>query len=565
MKILNLKYCIGTLAASLLLAACASDELTDGTVQDLPEGMYPLQIAGVSLTAESSAEPWGADSPQTRVSENTTDGNSSVWDGGEEITVQLSGTMADGTPYTAEGQYTLGDDKQTLTPVSGKELYWRSTSAGTVTAWCSPTASDNTINLSNQSNGLAYVLKAEASNVTYNTSPSLSFTHQLAKIRVALGDGSTADLFNDDAKVEVYNYPSCTVSNGTIDKNSLPTEGYITMHKVTYSDKTYYEANIVPNGAVSKFRITLKDKTAKEMTIGSPVALAAAKLHLITLTVTNAEITLGNNPVNINDNGEYTISGTGTQTITINGSPTVTLKDVNIANNNCIHIKSGSPTIILEGTNKLGLTLTQTKEPLFRLEGENTNVTIQGDGTLEIDATVSGNWEAPAIGPVPGKRCGNITILGGTIKAYASTTAGIGSSMNGTCGNITIKNATVHVKGSPAIGASTLGYGGNSSCGDILIENTNLTAEVQNEYRYSGTYYHVDIGCGCSDSGGTITCGTITIRHIGKTRAEILSTITGGQPLIGKGTTNGTSSCGLITIIERNGTQTQSGDIGVSS
>lgn len=304
MKILNLKYCIGILAASLLLAACASDELTDGTVQDLPEGMYPLQIAGVSLTAESSAEPWGADSPQTRVSENTTDGNSSVWDGGEEITVQLSGTMADGTSYTAEGQYTLGDDKQTLTPVSGKELYWRSTSAGTVTAWCSPTASDNTVNLSNQSNGLAYVLKAEASNVAYNTRLSLGFTHQLAKIRVALGDGSTADLFHDDAKVEVYNYPSCTVSNGTINISNLPQADYITMRKVTYGDKKYYEANVVPNGTVSKFRITLKDKAAKEMTIGSPVALAAAKLHLITLTVTNAEITLGNNPVNINDNGE---------------------------------------------------------------------------------------------------------------------------------------------------------------------------------------------------------------------------------------------------------------------
>lgn len=48
-----------TALAALMLAACASDELTDGTVQDLPEGMYPLQIAGVSITVESNAEPWG--------------------------------------------------------------------------------------------------------------------------------------------------------------------------------------------------------------------------------------------------------------------------------------------------------------------------------------------------------------------------------------------------------------------------------------------------------------------------------------------------------------------------
>lgn len=82
-----------TALAALMLAACANDELTDGPVQDLPEGMYPLQIAGVSLTAESTAEPWDANAPQTRVSENTND-NSSQWDGGEEITVQLSGTKA---------------------------------------------------------------------------------------------------------------------------------------------------------------------------------------------------------------------------------------------------------------------------------------------------------------------------------------------------------------------------------------------------------------------------------------------------------------------------------------
>ena len=69
-----------TALACLMLAACASDELTDGTVQDLPEGKYPLQIAGVSITAGSNAEPWGADTPQTRVAEET-DGKGSHWVG----------------------------------------------------------------------------------------------------------------------------------------------------------------------------------------------------------------------------------------------------------------------------------------------------------------------------------------------------------------------------------------------------------------------------------------------------------------------------------------------------
>lgn len=58
MKTINIKQLAYTSVAALLLAACTSDELTDGTVQDLPEGKYPLQITDVSLTAGSSAEPW---------------------------------------------------------------------------------------------------------------------------------------------------------------------------------------------------------------------------------------------------------------------------------------------------------------------------------------------------------------------------------------------------------------------------------------------------------------------------------------------------------------------------
>lgn len=535
MKILNLKYCIGTLAASLLLAACASDELTDGTVQDLPEGMYPLQIAGMSLTAESSAEPWGADSPQTRVSENTTDGNSSVWDGGEEITVQLNGTMADGTPYTAEGQYTLGDDKQTLTPVSGKELYWRSTSAGTVTAWCSPTASDNTVNLSNQSNGLAYVLKAEASNVTYNTSPSLSFTHQLAKIRVALGDGSTADLFNDDAKVEVYNYPSCTVSNGTINISNLPQADYITMRKVTYGDKKYYEANVVPNGTVSKFRITLKDKVAKEMTIGSSVALAAAKLHLITLTVTNAKITLGNNPVNINDNGEYTISGTGTQTITINGTATVIIQDVSIktSNQSAIKITKGTATIKLKGTNKIeSINSERICAAGIELSGTDSHVVIEGSENASL--TVTADYGNPAIGSGNGGKGGNITIQNANITARAINTLGYG------CG--------------AAIGSGSSWIKGEAHIGIITIINSDITASVGSNMNSSAAV----IGTGDSTySNEKNSCDGINITlKAGQTKTQFLSNLTGTYNVqVGAGSNyrGGTNTCGSINWYNSDG------------
>lgn len=68
-------------AALLALAACTQDETaipTGETHATLPYGEYPLQISGVTLDAESSAEPWSAEEPQTRVAENE-NGTGSVW------------------------------------------------------------------------------------------------------------------------------------------------------------------------------------------------------------------------------------------------------------------------------------------------------------------------------------------------------------------------------------------------------------------------------------------------------------------------------------------------------
>ena len=45
-----------TALSALMLAACANDELTDGPVQDLPEGAYPLQISSVTDTGVGKHE-----------------------------------------------------------------------------------------------------------------------------------------------------------------------------------------------------------------------------------------------------------------------------------------------------------------------------------------------------------------------------------------------------------------------------------------------------------------------------------------------------------------------------
>ena len=169
------------LAAALLLSACSQDELVENTA--LPEGEYPLRIGSVTLSAEVSEQPW------TRVTEDATDGKSSVWEwnGTETIRVQLGD---EATTYTLNTDKTLTADQQ---------LYWTSTDPATVAAWY-PTY--ETVDLSDQSNGLAYVLKAEVQDATYNNEITLGFKHQLAKVRVVLS-GTQAALAQS---VEVYGY-----------------------------------------------------------------------------------------------------------------------------------------------------------------------------------------------------------------------------------------------------------------------------------------------------------------------------------------------------------------------
>ena len=76
------KRIIGGMIALSLLSACSQDELTENSTA-LPEGEYPLQIGSVTLTAEVSEQPW------TRVSENQTDGMSSVWTHDDKIGVRI--------------------------------------------------------------------------------------------------------------------------------------------------------------------------------------------------------------------------------------------------------------------------------------------------------------------------------------------------------------------------------------------------------------------------------------------------------------------------------------------
>ena len=151
------------LVAALLLSACSQDEPTENSTA-LPEGEYPLQIGSVTLTAEVSEQPW------TRVTEST-DGMSSEFKAGDAIGVSLNGETAtytyDGTAWTSEAP-----------------LYWKDKNYATVTAWYPV---EEEIDFTQQDvKGLTYLLKANGVEAGFDTPANLTFTHQLAKVRVVL-------------------------------------------------------------------------------------------------------------------------------------------------------------------------------------------------------------------------------------------------------------------------------------------------------------------------------------------------------------------------------------------
>lgn len=183
-------------AAALLLAtaACTKDELADG--DRLPEGQYPLEIARITLSVEGGeAQPWGT--PATRVSENG-DGRGSKFDAGDPFAVQIDGEGEVGT-------YTVQDDGSAEAEIP---LYWSDRDEDhTVTAWYP--ATDGTLDLGDQSQSLAYLLGATGTG-DYQTDVTLSFTHQLAKVRVTPSDNALGEV----KSLQLYTYTQCTYEKG---------------------------------------------------------------------------------------------------------------------------------------------------------------------------------------------------------------------------------------------------------------------------------------------------------------------------------------------------------------
>ena len=492
-------------AALLLLAACTQDE-PGGQGNELPYGEYPLQIGGVTLDVESSAEPWSAEGPQTRVTEDNTDGKSSVWEwnGSEMIGVRLGNETA---------TYTLSADKNLITD---RQLYWTSTAPTTVTAWY-PT--DETVNLSDQSEGLAYMLKAEVPGATYDNKITLSFKHQLAKVRVVLS-GTQASLAQS---VEVYGYTTCTNNEGAPVTDNAQ-QGWLKMKKQTYGNTECWEANVVPGDITPTNFIRINGQTAT-INENFPATLASGNMYTIDLTVGEpvTEIT-ADNCNNINDDGYYRVSDQFNQQISITGGkPTIYLEsaNINVGNGPAINITNGTPTIHVTGENTI-----ETSESLSNCSAgiyvaEGSSVTIEGSGTDDV-LQVTGGADGAAIGgysPALNSHnpCGDITIHNVTLYAYASNAClnnlpiGIGSTGTTACGKIEITDAIVHARGYSSPNESTPAIGAYSGVPQIVISGSTIHAHRGS---YGTTSFADYIGRGGNTKeyqGGQIQCGSGSI------------------------------------------------------
>ena len=507
----------------LTFAACTQDELAE-QAGILPEGKYPLQIGSVSITADVDQQPWSAGAPQTRVSENPDDGNSSHWDNGDKIKVQIG----NGTP----GTYTYQDGSLTIAE-GDAPAYWASKDdAQSILAWHTSSGS-KTVELDNQTEKLAYLLAAQAT-ADFNTPVLLNFGHALAKVRVKL-EGEKA---TDAKSVEIETDTSCTLGeNGKLTAGD--TYDFIPMVKATYNGETFWEANVMPGCKITEIKVN-----GYKSTLSTPFIISqVAKINTITLDTKpivpeDAQEITGE----ISDDGNYLVTGNYTKRITITaGSPNIYLKDANInvediRNDNAIHITGGSPTIHVLGENSVSVPY---GAGIF--VAENSTVTIVGH-KREDKLTARGANGGSGIGAYLSANAGNIRISNVTVEAHASysnggdLSAGIGGSYNHSCGTITIENATVHAYGIQRNNAITPGigsgypydpYGGGNppSIPVVTISNSEIhTHRSSNGYGSNADYIGwgrddlypnntpanstINLGVGGMCTGSTIYCYT---------------------------------------------------------
>ena len=470
----------------LLVAACTEDHHTPpAAAQPLPPGAYPLQIASLTVNAD------------TRLADN---GNVTSWQPDDQVMVSLGDRQAVYT-YHADGTWH-----------SDNPLCWESTEPQTVNAWY-PVADE--IDFTHQDQGLTYLLKADPVPATYDDPQplNLTFRHQLAKVRVLL-DGTKA---TEVASVTVRNYPQSANNQGALG-SSIGTPFYVPMLKTEYNGQRCWEATLRPGS----FEADNTFEVAK--TEGDPVrvTLAKEKIPVIAGEVTTITINVEQAPTEIDldtyegttltVSGKTTIKGDGTSKdlqITVEPNTELTLQDVNLSNQGSAPVVfKGDATLTLEGANTLegecvawdfnsgsGIYIEQGTLTI-NADNENASLTISRKYNMKPNSSAGMGIHVPENASLIIKS-GKITVNDVSSEGDSSG-AGIGTS-NETCGNITIEGGNITVG---KCSYYTAGIGSlNGDCKGITITGENTVVNVS-----KGDYASCYIGSGI----GTVT-GNITI------------------------------------------------------
>lgn len=501
----TIKY-MGMALIMAALASCSSDDDFGTNWQNDPTAVRVSATVGGVFTRSNPVA--------------TKETDQMNFNGGDAITISTEGQ--------ASVNYILKDG--TWGPeTSGQFLKW-SSELMTFTARY-PKGSGDFIVPTNQ-NGIAEIASADYMTATtvYDKIPddrkvNFAFDRQMARVVITIAGFNNE--FSDKASVsEMY-----VTSKERIAKDGSAVTA--TSDIIPYSQSRYgkkgsiYYALVAPNTATNYEFIKLRVKyesDVKSLTVKNPVALEAGKSYNFNLTIGKNGVSLGTvsvedwgntgtisggeasidlidlskGNINITSDGYYVITTNGVttaNTITINSNATVQLKNAVISADGIgIDVKSGSPTIIVSGTENSVTSTTATAINVcdgatLTIKGENgTNdkLTAKG-GSTSTNTNGSHSTAGAGIGSSDG---GNIVIenvsieaTGGTgnqtVTPYYSGGAGIGSSSSAHCGDITISNAVITAtggKGAPGIG---MGAGKSASAprmGNINIKSSTITA-----------------------------------------------------------------------------------------
>lgn len=530
----TIKY-MGMALIMAALASCSSDDDFGTNWQNDPTAVrVSATVGGVFTRSNPTA---------------TTEAEQKKFNEGDAITISTEGQTS--------VNYILKDG--TWGPeTSGQFLKWSSESM-TFTARYPKTSGDFIV--PKNQNGIDEIASADYMTATkvYNKIPAnrkvdFLFERQMARVVITIA-GFNNEFSGDDSVSKMY-----VTSKERIAKDGSAVTA--TSDIIPYSQSRYgkkgsiYYALVAPNTATNYEFIKLRVKyesDVKSLTVKNPVALEAGKSYNFNLTIGKNGVSLGTvsvedwgntgtisggeasidlidlskGNINITSDGYYVITTNGVttaNTITINSNATVQLKNAVISADGIgIDVKSGSPTIIVSGTENSVTSTTATAINVcdgatLTIKGKNgTNDKLTAKGGSISTYNESPSTAGAGIGSSDG---GNIVIenvsidaTGGTgnqtVTPYHSGGAGIGSSSSAHCGDITISNAVITATGGE--GAPGIGMGAGKSVsaprmGNINIKSSTITA--------TGGLYASAIGfpdVSCFDIPKTLIGGTINI------------------------------------------------------